>query len=99
MSETELKNYLIKKYIEEGLLDNNLNKINNDWFDPYIYPHNDYIPICTQCNLDYENFKSNVIQDDMEVIIKHPFSCLWNEYFVKKIKMICPTAKIVKKKK
>lgn len=99
MSETELKNYLIKKYIDDGLLDDNLNKISNNWFEPYIHPTDDYIPICSQCNLDFEEFKKNNIIRDIEVSMKHPYSCLWNEYFIKKIKMICPTAKIVKKKK
>lgn len=99
MNTLEQKNYLLKKYVEEELLDINFRKINNEWFDPFIYPNESYIPICTQCNLDFENFKSSNIQLNMEVEMKHPKSCLWNDYFIKKIKNICSTAKIVRKKK
>jgi hypothetical protein len=93
MNTLDQKNYLLQKYIEEGLL--NL----DSWFDPFIYPNEDYIPICTQCNLDFENFKTSNIQGNMEVELKHPKACLWCDYFIKKIKNICPTAKIVRKKK
>ena len=96
---TEQIKYLNKKYIEDGLLDEHLNKVDNGWFDPYIYPNEGYIPICSQCSLDYDNFKASVIDDDMEVEMKHPKSCMWADYFISKIKIICPTAKIVRKKK
>ena len=92
------KNYLIEKYIELNLLDKNLNKINNCWFNPSIYPTEGYIPICAQCQLDFDNFKIQTLLEDMEVEMKHPNSCLWNDYFIRKIKTICPSVKIVRKK-
>jgi len=98
MATFEQNNYIIKKYIDDDLLDDNLNK-NNYWFDPYIYPNEGYIPMCTQCNLDYDNFKSMTVFDYMKVEMKHPKACLWNAYFFNKIKNICPTAKIIRKKK
>lgn len=98
MSEFEKKNYLIEKYIELGLLDKEFNKTNKDWFDPTIYPTEGYIPICSQCQLDYDNFKTQIIMEDMVVEMKHPSACLWFDYFLKKIRIICPSAKIVRKK-
>ena len=98
MSEFEIKNYLIEKYIELEFLDEDLNKLTDSWFDPNIYPTEGYIPVCSQCQTDFDNFKTQIIMDQMEVEMKHPNSCLWNDYFVKKIKNICPTVKIVRKK-
>lgn len=100
MSEFEKKNYLIEKYIELELLDKDLNKLDDSWLNSRnIYPTEDYIPVCTQCQTDFDNFKKQIIMEQMEVEMKHPNSCLWNDYFVKKIKTICPYVKIVRKKK
>ena len=98
MSTLEQKKYLERKYIELELLDKNLNKIVDYWFDPNIYLDSGFIPICKQCNSDFEEFKKTTIMDSMEVEMKHPNSCLWNDFFIKKIKIICPYAKIVRKK-
>lgn len=98
MSEFEKKNYLIQKYIELGFLDEHLNKTNDDWFDPSIYPTEGYIPICSQCQLDYDNFKLQTLLENMDVEMKNPSSCLWFDYFIKKVRVICPSAKIVRKK-
>ena len=98
MATLEQNNYINKKYIEDELLDTKLNK-NNEWFDPYIYPNEGYIPVCHQCKNDYDNFKSMAIQDNMKVEMKHPKACLWNEYFIKKIRNVCPYAKISRKNK
>ena len=97
MINSEQNNYIIKKYIEDEILDKNLNKL-FDGFDPHIYPNEGHIPVCRQCVLDFENFKNSQIMEYMEVEMKHPKSCLWNEYFLKKIKLINPEVKIVKKK-
>ena len=99
MTTLDQKIYLINKYIEDELLDNNENKINVNWFDPYIYPIESYVPICTRCNMDYDNFKKSDIMEDNEVEMKHSKSCLWCDYFIKKMKTICPSSKIVRKKK
>ena len=103
MSTSEQKKYIEQKYIEQKyieleLLDRKLNKIYDNWFDPNIYPDEGFIPICKQCNSDFEEFKKSTIMDSMEVEMKHPNSCLWNEFFIKKIKTFCPYAKIVRKK-
>lgn len=99
MNTLDQKNYLLQKYIEEGLLNSDFSKVEDCWFDPFIYLIDSCIPICTQCNSDFEIFKSSNIQHNMEVELKHPKACLWGDYFIKKIKNICPTAKIVRKKK
>jgi hypothetical protein len=91
MNTSEQKNYLISKYVEDGLLDN------DEWFNPYNDPRNEYIPICSQCNIDFENFKKSNIQDDMEVEMKHTKACLWGDYFIRKIRNICKSSKIVRK--
>ena len=49
MSTLEQKKYLERKYIELELLDKNLNKIVDYWFDPNIYLDSGFIPICKQC--------------------------------------------------
>ena len=72
---SEQKNYIIKKYISDELLDKELNKL-TDGFDPNIYPDEGYIPICRQCALDFENFKNSQVMEYMEVEMKHPNSCL-----------------------
>lgn len=100
MTTQDQKNYLISKYIEMEILDKNLNFIedNINWFNPNISTINGYIPICSQCNLDFEEFKKTIILENMEVVFKHPKSCLWYDFFIKKVKISCPTAKIVRKK-
>lgn len=99
MSELEIKNFLIKKYIEDELLDKNLNKIINDDFDPYIYPNDGYIPQCSQCLSDFNKLKSlDLMEDGISIEMKHSRSCLWYDYFVKKIKNIYPNSQIVKNK-
>ena len=97
MINSEQNNYITKKYIENGILDENSNKLTVG-FDPNIYPNEGHIPICSQYTLDFENFKNSQIMEYMEVEMKHPKACLWNEYFLKKIKIINPRVKIVKKK-
>lgn len=71
---------------------------NNYWFNPNISPTNAYIPICSQCSLDFEDFKKNSMQENMETVFKHPNNCIWYDFFIKKVKIICPSAKIVRKK-
>lgn len=113
MNTFEQKKYLIMKYNEDGfdnvidkiddLVDLTTNlRLNNSTntkiiFNPYINPNYSFIPICSQCSLDFENFKNTCIQDDMEVEMKHSRSCLWADYFINKIRNICVSAKIVKK--
>ena len=48
----EQKNYLINAYLEDEI-------DSDEWFNPYIDPRNSYIPICSQCNIDFENFIRN----------------------------------------
>lgn len=86
--------YLTKKYIEIGLLDENGNKLNKDWFDPNIYPDEGYIPQCTKCVEDFNVFKTKDVKFMMQVKWHHKKSCLWHDYFIDKIKQICPTVKI-----
>ena len=67
-------------------------------FNPYINPNYSFIPICSQCSLDFENFKkNNNIEDNMEVEMKHSKSCLWADYFIIKIRNICNKVQIVRK--
>lgn len=98
MSTSEQKKYLERKYIELELLDKNLNKKVDYWFDPNIYPDNGFIPICKQCNSDFEDFKKSTIMEVTEVEMKHSNSCIWNDFYLNKIKNICTNAKIVRKK-
>jgi len=77
---------------------NEWNVINDDiWFNPNIDTDKGYIPICSQCSSDYEKFKTMNVFNNIQVEMKHPSSCLWYDWFIKKIKMVCPTIKIVKK--
>jgi len=92
MSTLEQINYIKNKYEELEINDDEF------WFKPNIDPEKGYIPVCKQCISDYEKFKLMNIRDSMEVEIKHPSSCLWYDWFSKKIKLVCPSAKIVKKR-
>ena len=90
------KDYILKKYKELNISFTNEN-IND--FNPNIYPQNDdTIQVCSECKLDYDTFKQSKIYEDMNVIVKHSDGCLWNEYFIDKIKIICPTSKIIRNK-
>jgi hypothetical protein len=89
MNTDEQKKYLIAKYNEHAPYD--------EWFNPYIDPNDSFIPLCSQCSLDFENFKTSCIQEDMQVEMKHSRSCLWADYFINKIRNVCISAKIVKK--
>ncbi len=95
MNTYDQKQYLNQKYEEDDCE-------NNEFFNPYINPNLNYIPVCSQCSSDFENFKNDLNlqnSDDIEVEMKHPRQCLWNDYFLNKIKNICSHAKIVRKKK
>ena len=86
------------KYIQEEYTKLNINSNSNYWFNPNIYPETDKsVPICSVCKEDYKNFKND--EDEEEVIMTHNESCLWYNWFAKKIKTYCPNIKIVKNKK
>jgi hypothetical protein len=105
MSTLEQIKHVKNKYKEMDIIfENDLENMMADlsiddeiWFNPNIDPEKVYIPLCTQCSNDYIKFKSNHIYDDMKIEFKHPNSCLWYDWFVKKIKQTCPSIKIVKK--
>ena len=101
MNTYDQKQYLIKKYIELKLLDKDLVRIDDYWFNPSIYPTDTSsgIPVCAICQQDFDNFKESIHNYDMEVEMKHPKSCLWFDYFLNKIKNILPSVKIIRKKK
>ncbi len=83
------------EYLKDQLAE--LGVDDSTWFNPSRTPGLDYIPVCTQCAQDYEAFRvGNKL--DAEVEMKHPASCLWHAYYVKRIKTIYPSAKIVRKK-
>ncbi len=90
MTTLEQINYIKIKYKE-------LELDSSYWFNPNIDTETGYIPLCTQCLSDYEKFKTMDIYNDMKIEFKHPSSCLWYDWFINKIKLICPTVKIVKK--
>jgi hypothetical protein len=90
--------YLKKKYFELGLLDQEDNKIDIGYFNPNIYPEEGYIPLCSLCKTDFETFKKMKIVSNMEVEWNHLTSCLWYDYFITKVKQLCKTAVIIRKK-
>ena len=91
MNYNEIK-YILEKYTEfEG---------DECWFNPNINPEIQVIPKCSQCSLDYNNFKDRTdIADKMEVEWKHPSSCLWYDWFIDRIKDTVKNPKFVKKRK
>lgn len=90
------REYIIKQYEKLQILKKDFEE--ND-FNPNIYPDEGYIPFCKECDNDFLNFKTTNIMEDMKVEIKHPKSCLWYDFYVQKIKNICPSAKIIRNKK
>ena len=92
------KEYLLKKYKEDNL--------NSDGdYNPWINPEYNYIPKCQCCEEGFINFKK-----DLELILslpgykqkidwQHPKSCLWYDYYIIKIKDLCPNIKIVRNNK
>lgn len=86
------KIYILKKYSEFG------HYTEDDWFNPNINPDNGLISKCSQCNIDYENFKTRTDKrDGMEIEWKHPSSCLWFDYFTDKVRDGIKKPKFVKK--
>ena len=83
-------NYLIKKYIEMKLLDEEGNKIiNKSSWNPYIYPDNGYIPPCSVCKNGYDEYiKQYESEVKLSELLWPHFSCgcLWSQYFENKIK-------------
>lgn len=90
-------NYLVKKYIDLKLLDEDGNKIiNKGSWNPYIYPDDGYIPSCSVCNNGYNEY---IKQHDSgtklsELLWPHiRCGCLWSNYFQDKIKQVNPDMK------
>lgn len=87
--------YIIQKYSDYNIL--NLNE--NEMFNFNIYPNKLHFNIlkCSICNEDYNNFKNS--NNQTEVIMSHPNSCLWYDYFISRIRNINSDVKILKKRK
>jgi len=102
---SESYNYLIKKYIDYELLDENLNKKispKSNW-DPFIYPSlssGDNIKFCGVCETAYNKYhlliKSGTKRP--EILWSHlRCGCLWSEYFQKKVKNLNSNVKFIDK--
>lgn len=88
--------YIYQEYYDLGItnIDKEFNFKDEEWFNPNFITRQ----ICSQCANDFSHFKTSEIFHNMEVRMKHPTSCLWYRYFNDKIKMICPSAKIIRYK-
>jgi hypothetical protein len=92
----EVRKYLRGKYHEYHTVKTHLDAALYDMFDPWRNPDEAYIPYCSSCLADYNEYKQ---KGGKECEIDHTRMCLWYDYFVKKIKTINPTVKLVLKKK
>lgn len=93
MASTGAYEYLIKKYTEDGLLDDRPNK---KMWDPFIYPDNGYIPPCEVCKNVYTKYaESN--HHETELLWPHFGSgCLWSEFYQNKTTQLNPNVKFKK---
>ena len=91
-------NYLVKKYIEINLLDQDENKIinNKSLWNPYIYPDSGYIPPCNVCKNGYDDYiKQHEAGTKLSELLWSHFrcGCLWTNYYEDKIKQVNPDMK------
>ena len=92
----DVRQYLTKQYKKLNLLDTSGNKaIQENQFDPFIYPDDGYIPYCTNCQADYEKFRANLSKQPKVAEMEHTDNCLWYSYFATKIYSIQPNIRIV----
>jgi len=84
--------YLLKKYNEDF----------SDSFQTWINPKSNYIPKCSICEENFINFKKELESilslPEYKQIIEwsHPKGCLWYDYFINKVKELCPNVKITR---
>lgn len=95
MSNSETYDYLVKKYIQLGLLDKNGEKtIEEGVMDPNIYPDEGYIPECPTCAKQLKEYRVNATK---EVEWYHRSTCIWYDFFIGKVKEVNPSVIIRRK--
>ncbi len=87
----EVVDYLIHRYKQWGHLPRDSAAV----WDPYKYPETDHIPFCSQCEADYTNFRQTNKQQECTVEMAHGTACLWQPYFVERIRRLNPKARCV----
>jgi hypothetical protein len=73
----------------------------HEWFDPSIREL-DAIPFCATCKENYQTFKdAHKAKPDgiRDAEMDHTRSCLWYDYFVRRIRVINPDIRIVTRTK
>lgn len=80
----EVRIYLRKKY-----------RPGPEEFDPWINPDEGYIPYCRSCLAAFEAYKI-VCSETCE--LEHTSACMWNEYFITKIRKLNPSVRIALKR-
>lgn len=103
MEQNEIYNYLINKYKELHLLDNDGNIIKNELdFDYNIYPDDGYIPTCSVCLNEYNMWFDSMTTGPSKnncIDMKHmSCGCLWLQFYKNKMISINPNIKFEKKK-
>lgn len=63
-----------------------------DWFNPSM--NVELITKCRMCSEDFNEFKNESHYEGEIVTLSHPPSCLWYDFYVRKIKQINPDCKI-----
>jgi hypothetical protein len=96
----DVRSYLTAKYVAAGLLDKAGNKTTQpDMFDPYNYPADGHIAYCSQCQNDFDAFRKTNMSKAAKPIaeFEHSPACLWYEFFIRKVKQMCPNVQIKRK--
>ena len=91
----EVLDYLRRKY-KQFRPDTEQARSDFAMFDPWINPDEGYIPYCSKCMAEFETFKRAA--DKSECEMEHTSACLWNDYFVAKIRLINPAVVFRRKK-
>jgi len=102
MDNTDIYNYLVNKYKDLKLLDQNGNPFeSNSGFDFNIYPDTGYIPSCSICSSEYNTWFDSMTYDNNNnnINMKHMLcGCIWFDYYKKKILAINMKITFEKKK-
>jgi hypothetical protein len=97
----EVRSYLTTKYVKAGLLNKDGSRTHRvDEFDPYNYPDDGLISYCSQCQADHDAFKrTNMAKAAKPTAeFEHSAACLWYDFFIAKVKSMCPNVQIRRKK-
>lgn len=93
----EVVEFLTFRYKQWKLLPRGATSSKTDW-DPFLYPGESHIPFCSTCEGDYNGFRQTNKAQACDVEFSHNASCLWQPYFVERVRRLNPRAHVIAKR-